>query len=251
MRLIDILDSNRFDFKKKLAFTLAEVLIVVGIIGIIAEITIPTLIKDFQTKVTIVSLKKSFSVFSQAYSMAVQDNGTPENWNLIAAASPAGAANALNTLAPYLKIVNNCGTSKTGCFPYVWYDTLNAQPKARFGDIGSSWATAELPDGSLINVFVRDKDCKYNPGPTLALQNVCADINVDINGFKGPNAMGKDYFGFFITKYGLVPVGMPGDWYNCLTGNGSECTAWVVTNENMDYLTCPGSLSWNGKKTCN
>lgn len=50
----------------KYAFTLAEVLITMGIIGIVAALTIPALIANYQKQVTVDRLKKSFSVISNA-----------------------------------------------------------------------------------------------------------------------------------------------------------------------------------------
>lgn len=238
--------------RKSLAFTLAEVLIVVGIIGIIAEITIPTLVSNIQDQKTIGMLKKEFSVFSQAYSMAVQDNGTPDNWNLVAAGSSTGAENMLKVLAPYFKVTKFCGTTTQGCFPYVWYKTINAQPQERYGDVGSAWAGAQLVDGTDIHVLIRSVNCTYTAGSSQASSNVCADIGVDINGDNSPNAFGQDYFRFSLTKYGLVPQGGPDaySWSACLSGNGSTCTAWLLYNNNTDYLRCPGSLSWSGPTKC-
>ena len=93
----------------KKAFTLAEVLITLGIIGVVAALTMPALIAKYKEKETIVRLKKAYSMMSQAYQLAINENGAPENWNLIAQASPEGAENFLNTIAPYLKITKNCG----------------------------------------------------------------------------------------------------------------------------------------------
>lgn len=92
---------------KNFGFTLAEVLITLLIIGVVAEITIPPLINDFQTNETVTSFTRIYSILDQAYKRAVQDNGTPDNWNLTADAS--GAVNLLNIFAPYLKITKNCG----------------------------------------------------------------------------------------------------------------------------------------------
>ncbi|MBP7212243.1 prepilin-type N-terminal cleavage/methylation domain-containing protein, partial [bacterium] len=49
----------------KTAFTLAEVLITLGIIGIVAALTIPTLMNKSQKQQTVTALKKSYSTFSQ------------------------------------------------------------------------------------------------------------------------------------------------------------------------------------------
>ena len=55
------------------AFTLAEVLITLGIIGIVAAMTIPSLVQDYREKAQVTRVKKFYSVFAQAYAMALQD----------------------------------------------------------------------------------------------------------------------------------------------------------------------------------
>lgn len=64
---------------KKYGFTLAEVLITLGIIGVVAALTLPTLIQNYRKHVVITSLKKSYSVFSQALRMAEVEFGSFEN----------------------------------------------------------------------------------------------------------------------------------------------------------------------------
>ena len=61
--------------KKEIAFTLAEVLITLGIIGIVAAMTIPTLITNNQKKQTVVKLQRAISVLNQAYKLSYDDVG--------------------------------------------------------------------------------------------------------------------------------------------------------------------------------
>lgn len=96
---------------------------------------------------------------------------------------------------------------------------------------------------------------------------MCGEIIVDVNGTKSPNMFGQDMFPFYLTNYGIIPAGMQGEtsqpfkkhcnlssgpWGTDLGGNfknGFGCTAWVVFNENMDYLRCK-DLDWGGKTKC-
>ena len=59
--------------KKKAAFTLAEVLITLGIIGVVAAMTLPTLINNYQKKVTVNKLKHFSSIMQQAGQMRTKD----------------------------------------------------------------------------------------------------------------------------------------------------------------------------------
>lgn len=63
----------------KKGFTLAEVLITLGIIGGVAALTLPTLIQNYKKHVVITSLKKSYSVFSQAPRMVEVEHGSVES----------------------------------------------------------------------------------------------------------------------------------------------------------------------------
>lgn len=240
--------------KVNFAFTLAEVLITLGIIGIVAAMTIPSLMQRQQEKATIVALKKTYSALTQAYTSAESENGTPEGWGL--ANNAAGAANILNKLSPYLKLDKNCG-SGVGCFPDVTYKTLTNSPWNNF-DTYATFARAKIADGSLIAASSYN-NCNQNYGTTEALQHVCGYYYVDVNGFNPPNQGGKDLFLFWLTKNGIVPGGSAADtssWnftqqcINIAASSGEGCGAWVIYNENLDYTRCPTSLSWTGAKTC-
>lgn len=64
----------------KCGFTLAEVLITLGIIGVIAALTIPGLISNHKKKVVITRMKKFYTTFNQAIKLAEAENGETENW---------------------------------------------------------------------------------------------------------------------------------------------------------------------------
>lgn len=66
---------------KKTGFTLAEVLITLGIIGIIAAMTLPGVITNWQKKVTISKMKKFYSVMNQVLERSQADNGDFKDWN--------------------------------------------------------------------------------------------------------------------------------------------------------------------------
>ena len=68
-------------FKQFNAFTLAEVLITLGIIGIVAAMTMPTLIQNYKKQEYGAKLKKFNSVMEQAILSSKQDNGEVGEWN--------------------------------------------------------------------------------------------------------------------------------------------------------------------------
>ena len=61
--------------KLKNGFTLAEVLITLGIIGVVAALTIPTLIGNYQKKEVAVRLQKMYNTIQNAISLAEEENG--------------------------------------------------------------------------------------------------------------------------------------------------------------------------------
>lgn len=62
------------------AFTLAEVLITLGIIGIVASLTLPAIIQKQNEKATVTALKKFYSSISQAYLFAKNEYGSVNEW---------------------------------------------------------------------------------------------------------------------------------------------------------------------------
>ena len=70
----------RNDRKKKAAFMLAEVLITLGIIGVVAAMTLPTLIANYQKKLVETRLISFYSKINQAYRMSYAENGDTVDW---------------------------------------------------------------------------------------------------------------------------------------------------------------------------
>ena len=257
--------KHHFESMKK-GFTLAEVLITLGVIGIVAALTIPGLLGRYNEKTTVSRLKKAHSILSQAFMLAVEKYGPIENWNLgsTGLADPNGADTLLNNFSEFMNKTKACKVSETGCLPRVAYKALNGDDYVDI-DGNKKYSRLKLSDGTIIAFYVFNPNCSSSWGGNKALENICAYIGVDINGNVRPNQFGIDYFAFLLTKYGIVPMGSSEqtgvftfkDYCRDKTigvvpgwgGNGFGCTAWVIYNENMDYLRCD-DLSWDGKHTC-
>ena len=227
------------------AFTLAEVLITLGIIGVVAAMTMPSLIQNYQEKATVTKLKKFYSLVSQAYVSILNDEGGSDTLQ---------AGNDLEMMekfGKYLKYQKTCGRNK-GCFPNVTYKSVTGNGYNKWEDDTTDRSRAVLTDGTLI-MFNKSAMWGGNEGNYLYAQ-----IYVDINGFKGPNQLGRDFFYFYISPEKIVPAGAKAleeknedqkFTKNCIQQNGYACAAWVIYNENMDYLHCK-DLSWDGKHSC-
>lgn len=98
----------------KKGFTLAEVLITLGIIGVVASVTMPLLVANYQEKVAITRLKKVYSLLSQVYTQATNDYGYPDEWPLINpedSISPQ-VYSSYSILKDYIKSIKICSASE-------------------------------------------------------------------------------------------------------------------------------------------
>ena len=179
----------------KVAFTLAEVLITLGIIGVVAALTIPTLVKKYEQKITIAKLKQTYSLLQQAYKLSVTDNGEFQNWNLTTTSDPVEYVKTY--WFPYFKGARLCETySDCG---YTKEMPWNKPSGAVSGEAvtGNVYRSAFiLQDGTVISFRI----------PPVNQKESSAKINIDINGAKAPNVAGKDYFFLGVNEKGVFPL---------------------------------------------
>lgn len=231
---------------KRGAFTLAEVLITLGVIGVVAAMTMPSLIQEHREKTTVAKLKKVYSTLNNALILSINEYGPLSDWGITSGDIDKSGSNMLaSRLKENLISVKDC-ESNGGCFGQNAYKTLGSANEAFSGD-ANNFSTFVLSDGTAVGIW-------GSTGSTYG------SIIVDINGKKGPNTTGKDAFWFAIRGSSIVPYGIKDElsynntFENCInpvsayyTSRG--CTAWVIFNENMDYLHCK-DLSWDGKTRC-
>ena len=211
----------------KKAFTLAEVLITLGVIGVVAAMTMPTVIKKYQEQVTVNKVKKIYSTLNQAFMLSVKDNGYAYEWNVNNYASSTSAKQITGYLKPYLKISKDCGT-KSGCLGYKEkVNLLNGNKHTVNYDTKSNYYKIILSDGSYL--AIRANDGVYC---SLNATSICGSIFFDVNGGKMPNTVGKDIFDFVIYPFMIKPA-TTDDCY--LSSSGWGCTSYVLTNGNMNY----------------
>ena len=183
--------------KKKNAFTLAEVLITLGIIGVVAAMTLPTLIEKHQKKVTATRLKAAYSIFSQALLAAQKDYDEPKYWDSARGQVNTGTSNdKLGTIAfvekyvlPYIKVGKSYGWKTLNEVGYKngW---VNLNGTQRTSSSSSSYFI-ELPNQTLVafrhnNFYINGTD-----GPTSLTDLL---FYIDINGKQKPNILGRDIF---------------------------------------------------------
>jgi len=206
---------NKPKTDKNNAFTLAEVLITLGIIGIVAALTIPTLVGSYQKSQTVSQLKKVYTSLAQAVKQSEQDNGNNQDWNWGTLGDNASIRTSFDTLwSPYLKVMKYCGSA---------------------ADCGYSVGilSGALKDG-MTNVGVWDPTTRTSimtPDGTFMLFHVSSkNVYVDLNAGKGPNLYGKDVFIFGLDPdKGLVSKGYSTAGTDCnSTGNGIYCATKIM-----------------------
>ncbi len=181
-----------------LAFTLAEVLITLAIIGIVAALTIPTVVKNYQKTEALTKLKKAYSAFANATNLAVAEHGPIRGWEIKDyndGGTGKGSIDFANKyLVPYLKVSNNCENKTTGLCQAEW----NYLNRTGQGFHDSRYSRFYLNDGTLIVLLARNYiDYDNN------LYYQYAYVYIDINGQKKPNMFGKDVFRFiYYIHYG-------------------------------------------------
>lgn len=192
-----------------LAFTLAEVLLVIGIIGVVAVLTIPTLMKKTNDLEYRTAWKKAYATISQATLRIQNDNnGTLENIYTDAGDSGSNSRIVLAKYAEYLAFSNTCGYNNV--LGNCWTADNMTNLKGEDVGQGDQEGGAVLKDGTTLNFHGFSAACNNNWGNNQTF-NWCGVIAVDVNGFKKPNKVGKDIFNLYVVKDGLKPFGASGD----------------------------------------
>ena len=167
------------------AFTLAEVLITLGVIGVVSALTLPTVIKHYQQHVTVNRLKQTYSIISQAVRMSETENGLLETWT-IPNAKNNNSKDCYNKskqffdqyLKQYIKFAKDCMASECFADSYI-------RPNSEIYNNILTTYNVILANGSVVGFYAHD---------TLA------NVYVDLNGKKGPNKYGRDFFTIVINR---------------------------------------------------
>ena len=243
---------------KKEGFTLAEVLITLGIIGVVAAMTMPVLVANHKEKQTVAQLKKVYSTMQQAYLMAINKYGDSQYWDQ--SKTYIGTDEDGNNITDY--------TSAYTIFNYLAENIKSVDGGKANQYIRHEYDSYSL-DGTFRNTISTNKaipNIALADGTTISsgwVENGMMDIYVSLNKciYKGKCTVGKDifYFKIYFSPAKIVPEGSPTDNSTrfkefCNKGrtdedNGRGCTAWVLQNENMDYLHCD-DLDWDTKTKC-
>ena len=220
-----------------------------GIIGVVAALTIPNLNSSTADKEKVAKLQKLYSNLNDAVGRATAIYGPVDEWIAKASTQDERRKMYYERITEFMKISKTCAPNTSGCF------------NSNFA-VAKSYYQVITADGTSVVFSVWDS-CA-NGTSSLGINDACAIIFVDIDGLKGANKLGKDIFRLTGTKTGVdydiaidYVAGGDSTLQQCLNF-GYGCSTWVLVNGNMDYLKadtsgkCPNGkiLNWTTNTSC-
>ena len=215
----------------KKAFTLSEVLVTLGIIGVVAALTLPVLVTKYQQKQVVEQLKKVYATLEQAFKLSEYENGFADEW------VEHGSTTVNNEVMskyfdtywrPYLKIIKTCDSySDCGYSKSYFYDINNQNSGALIADKSTRIAVI-LNDGTLLSFVPMNWYSADSPYMSKIQQ-----IRVDLNGPRGKNRYGRDVFNFVIDleKHFIKPLGYDKQGNDCNrnpSSAGQQCLKRII-----------------------
>ena len=241
--------TSHFSLKHKAAFTLAEVLITLGIIGVVAALTLPTVFTNIRNAQLETGLKKSYSTLEQALNLYQAENGAR-----IVAGTTEHRRMLKTYLIKYIKNSRDCGYGGSNVKENLEKACLPNNYAGIEGDFsgGASYKTYNGENSIALDYF-DDGQFVTTDGMLILIENSSGPwfgdrmfISVDVNGYnKAPNRLGQDLFMFQIDNNGaLLPMGAENTRYYSATNdfcsnssknnmNGAGCTKLAFSNKDF------------------
>ena len=226
---------------KKFGFTLAEVLITLGIVGVIAAMTIPTFVTNAQNKANAARLSSTISNLENAFGIMMVQEGAntfdeTEFYEEFVTSPTSGKTMA--KLDQYLKINGSGsfadyyeGTSINSIVKEIGNSDLNINH-------GSSDILYQTKNGAIIHFSksirtITEQKAEENG---LSINSAKLILQIDVNGAEKPNLNGRDFFLFMLGPDGkLYPAG--GKTYSYIIFGDDK---YLYTNEDSRFA-CTGS----------
>ncbi len=216
--------------KSMTAFTLAEVLLTLMIIGVIAAMTVPSLKRHAEMEEYAAGCKKAYSTISNATKMVEMEHGDVKRWGKLDK-EQENLQKIYDYYSEKMNIINYCPANTSGCWEQstslagedegsaygieqnaISFTTADGMHWSISGGDPATVGVGDAPDGSII-------------------------VWADINGNNKPNQIGSDVFAFVIDPTrGILPGGSDNEYANCKAdGNGKDCAARVIKEGKITY----------------
>lgn len=209
----------------KQGFTLAEVLVTLGIIGVVSAMTVPTLMQNYQRKSYVTQLHKVYNELQQAAQQYMTDRNAV---NLREAGLTSNDALA-NFVKTYFKVINDCGEDRQPCMS----DDYKKITGKVLGNASGQPLNMTIASGVSFGFGISSTGTANN--------NRVAIFDVDVNGPQGPNIAGRDVFILGLFNNGMV------DEYALTTAPGDKDTREEIFNnyciaDNTSWVGCFGKI---------
>ena len=213
---------------KHVAFTLAEVLITLGIIGVVASLTIGSVVNNIQKKELQTQFLKTTSQLQQAVK-SMEANGESidprsyKDWD---------KGLFYNTFANYIKHIKTCKGNTN-----VQHPCYNKEKNVYYTPNGNTLSYAYLDDGQIV---LPDGTLLLFENESHGTSSFKVYIFADLNGInKKPNKLGYDLFAYQLINNQLLPMGSEGtdyvgEQYCSKNSYGMSCTQKAL--EDKDYF---------------
>ena len=171
----------------RFGFTLAEVLVTLGIIGVVSAMTVPSLMQNHQRKTYVTQLHKVYNEVQQASLQYMTDKNAI---NLREAGLTSRSA-MLEFLTKYFKVVQQCeeGDVRTPCLADEYRNINGNSSIKNFTGWGAA-ACVTLSSGATVLI---DYPSLYS-NAVDGIKSYYGHLLIDINGAQGPNIAGRDLF---------------------------------------------------------
>lgn len=218
--------SGILPIKAKFGFTLAEVLITLGIIVVVAAMTIPNLINNYKAHRLRSQFLKSYSTVQQVLKQMEVDDVSLD------ISTYKENASFYKAFMKYLQAPFDCGYAEfiknSPCYHYIPYGTDNAKPYVSLdgnSTVNGNW----FDDGQ---IAPQDGTLLLFENPKSFANNIW--ITVDLNGYNNkPNKWGYDLFTFQFIDGELKTMGAQGTTY---TDMSRYCN--LETTNGMNGIAC-------------
>ena len=251
-------------FKK--GFTLAEVLITLGIIGVVAALTTPALVQNIGTSKIGPSLAKAVSTFENANQTMLAQSEAGSITSLSQYVSSNYIGHGHNGSPQYSHETRwSSGTYVKALSGHLKInpDTIQAPSYSKYDNSGhyspprGGWShhAYSLDNGSMYYYIIPHSHFKVTPDasyPNVASNQLIGDVYIDINGSAKPNKQAKDIFRFYLYNDGtLRPYGSKSfdrsRWPHHYNTNDQWQHGCSDTHQS-NYDTCAGSIFENNQK---
>lgn len=233
---------------KQLAFTLAEMVMAMGIISVLAVLTVPILKQDNKNTLYVEQLKKFNSTFQDALQLMAKREGVFifGNTSVFNGAQNTNSARSAlidDAMKKTFPVVKSCRHGDSSC-QIDGYKYLDKTPA---GNLFDKYNSFYITDGMVVMLKLDIRCSQYN---TISK---CGELFVDVNGVKKPNTYGRDLFHFYINQNGfLYPVNGPQyvKYHNGNFGNWEEHSDYWVNSPQYcgekDQIELPKEVNGEG-----